>query len=154
MLNSWKRLRSEPLHFVVPLLASFFPTREGADRHTGKFQPGTQDVTGLNAEVASTIVTVQEVQAERVSKEELILQNARFNAALHHLPVGLSMFDSEHRLIVCNGAYREIYDVPEELSRPGTSFAELMRYYVKRETGRDDLASSIHLSSALSSGRA
>jgi PAS domain-containing protein len=64
--------------------------------------------------------------------------NRRFDVALNNMGRGLSMFDAEARLIVCNGLYREIYDLPEELTRPGTALAEIVRHHVKRETGRDD----------------
>jgi len=64
--------------------------------------------------------------------------NRRFDVALNNMGRGLSMFDSEARLIVCNGLYREIYDLPEDLTRPGTTLAEIVRHHVKRETGRDD----------------
>ena len=64
--------------------------------------------------------------------------NERFEVALNNMGRGLSMFDANARLIVCNKLYREIYDLPEELTQPGTSLAEIVRYHVKRETGRDD----------------
>lgn len=64
--------------------------------------------------------------------------NRRFDVALNNMGRGLSMFDAEARLIVCNKLYREIYDLPEELTRPGTTLAEIVRHHVKRETGRDD----------------
>ena len=64
--------------------------------------------------------------------------NARFDVALNNMGRGLSMFDSEAKLIVCNKLYREIYDLPDELTRPGTQLAEIVRYHVKKETGHDD----------------
>jgi diguanylate cyclase (GGDEF)-like protein len=64
--------------------------------------------------------------------------NARFNVALNNMGRGLSMFDSEAQLIVCNKLYREIYDLPEELTRPGTHLSDIVRYHVRKETGRDD----------------
>ena len=76
----------------------------------------------------------------QTSEQETPLEqlNARFNVALNNMGRGLSMFDSEARLIVCNKLYREIYDLPEELTRPGTNLAEIVRYHVKKETGHDD----------------
>jgi diguanylate cyclase (GGDEF)-like protein len=71
-------------------------------------------------------------------KDEMALLNARFDVALNNMGRGLSMFDGEARLVVCNRLYREIYDLPHELTRPGTPLAEIVRYHVKRETGRDD----------------
>jgi diguanylate cyclase (GGDEF)-like protein len=47
------------------------------------------------------------------------------------------MFDAEQRLIVCNRMYREIFDLPERLTRRGTPLADIVRYHVKRETGSD-----------------
>jgi diguanylate cyclase (GGDEF)-like protein len=62
---------------------------------------------------------------------ELELQNTRFDSALNNMSQGLSMFDREHRLVVCNQRYVEIYDLPPELVRPGTAFHEIMRHRVK-----------------------
>ncbi|MCZ7594425.1 MAG: diguanylate cyclase [Hyphomicrobium sp.] len=48
------------------------------------------------------------------------------------------MFDADQRLVMCNRLYREIYQLPARLTRPGTSLASIVRYHVRRETGRDD----------------
>ena len=78
---------------------------------------------------------------------ELVLreQNALFEAALHHLPVGLSMFDGKQRLIMCNPAYRTLYDLSEEQAYPGVSFSEIVLNYIKRTSGEQD---EIHLENA------
>ena len=78
--------------------------------------------------------------------DELILEQTRLLAelnrcldvALNNMGRGLSMFDAAARLIVCNKLYREIYALPEELTRPGTPLAAIVRHHVKKETGRDD----------------
>ena len=46
--------------------------------------------------------------------------NLQLDAAINHMPLGLSMFDSNERLLVCNRRYTEMYDLPGELTRPGT----------------------------------
>ncbi len=71
-------------------------------------------------------------------KKELRQLNRWFDVALNNMGRGLSMFDAEQRLIVCNRVYREIYELPQRLTRPGTPLANIVRYHVKRETGRDD----------------
>lgn len=76
-----------------------------------------------------------QISAQRTPLEQL---NARFDVALNNMGRGLSMFDGNAQLIVCNKLYREIYDLPEELTRPGTHLAEIVRYHVKKETGHDD----------------
>ncbi|MCZ7661065.1 MAG: EAL domain-containing protein [Xanthobacteraceae bacterium] len=60
------------------------------------------------------------------SEEEIRVQNERLNAAIENMRHGLSMFDREQRLIVCNARYAEIYDLPAELTRPGTSLREIL----------------------------
>jgi diguanylate cyclase (GGDEF)-like protein len=63
--------------------------------------------------------------------------NRCLHVALNNMARGLSMFDKDQRLIVCNQTYQEIYELPEKLTRPGTSLAALVRNHVKRETGKD-----------------
>ncbi len=70
-------------------------------------------------------------------KKKLEQLNGWFDIALNNMVRGLSMFDAEQRLIVCNTSYRQMYALPEELTRPGTPLADIVRYHVKRETGRD-----------------
>ena len=70
-------------------------------------------------------------------KKKLERLNTWFEIALNNMVRGLSMFDAEQRLIVCNESYREMYALPEELTRPGTPLADILRYHVNKETGRD-----------------
>jgi NO-binding membrane sensor protein with MHYT domain len=51
--------------------------------------------------IAAAAIQKTNSRCEAVLRE----QNSLFEAALHHLPVGLSMFDSEQRLIMCNPAF-------------------------------------------------
>ena len=79
------------------------------------------------------VSTHQDITEQR-HKEELIqartleleIQNIRFDAAINNMLHGLSMFDAQNRLIVCNRQYAEMYGLPEELTRPGTSFWEML----------------------------
>ncbi len=70
-------------------------------------------------------------------KTELAQLNRWFDIALNNMVCGLSVFDSERRLVVSNKTYREIYDLPKRLTKPGTPLADLVRHHVKKETGRD-----------------
>ncbi len=70
-------------------------------------------------------------------KQELEQLNGWFEVALDNMARGLSMFDAQQRLIVCNKLYREIYDLPPELTQPGTPLSDIVRYHVKRETGSE-----------------
>jgi diguanylate cyclase (GGDEF)-like protein len=58
--------------------------------------------------------------------------NACFESALDHMGRGLSMFDADQRLVVCNKSYARIYDLPEKLTKPGTEFAEILDFHMRR----------------------
>jgi diguanylate cyclase (GGDEF)-like protein len=50
---------------------------------------------------------------------------------------GLSMFDANQRLIVCNRFYRDMYGLPDWIARKGTALSEIIRYHAIREGGTD-----------------
>jgi diguanylate cyclase (GGDEF)-like protein len=64
---------------------------------------------------------------------ELELQNFRFDSALNNMIHGLTMFDGQQRLVVCNQRYRELYGVPEALTQPGTTLDELVTFRAYNE---------------------
>lgn len=69
--------------------------------------------------------------------------NSRFEIALNNMARGLSMFDAEGNLIVCNGLYRELYDLPEGLTAPGTPFSRIIAYHAAKDgspNSAEDLA--------------
>ena len=65
--------------------------------------------------------------------EELWRNNMLLDAALANMGQGLAMLDSEHRTIVCNHRYLELYGFTEEQAQPGTELAELVRAFHSRE---------------------
>lgn len=94
---------------------------------------------------APVISLAQALSALRPSDKQVTQQtqllvelNRCLDVALNNMGRGLSMFDSNARLIVCNELYRQMYGLPVELTRPGTPLAALVRHHVLREKGRDD----------------
>ncbi len=61
----------------------------------------------------------------------------QLEVALNHMGRGLSMFDAEQRLVVCNKVYRDIYGLPESITQPGASFADILRYDTVNGTSSD-----------------
>ncbi len=53
-------------------------------------------------------------------------------AGLNLIQQALSIFDRDLRLAVCNRQYQLMFDLPDALTLPGTSFAETIRYLVQR----------------------
>ncbi|RUP10355.1 EAL domain-containing protein [Hyphomicrobium sp.] len=60
-----------------------------------------------------------------------------FERAMKGMVRGLAIFDKEHRLIVCNNLYREIFDLPDELTTSGATFADIIAHHVSRERRLD-----------------
>lgn len=84
------------------------------------------------------VATHQDITEQKRSEQlitegnaELQRQHMRFNAAVANMTHGLSMFDAEHKLVICNEAYAELYGLPEELRKPGTSFWDMLDHGAK-----------------------
>lgn len=60
------------------------------------------------------------------STEALKNSNARFAAALQNMSQGLCMVDSSQRILVANERYRQIYNLPEDLLKPGTTLSQIL----------------------------
>jgi diguanylate cyclase (GGDEF)-like protein len=60
--------------------------------------------------------------------------NGHFDAALGHMSQGLSMYDGDHRLVVWNNRFVQLYGFPRELVTLGRPFKELFDYLVKTGT--------------------
>jgi len=77
--------------------------------------------------------------ALRKQHQEIAALNARIDIALNNMDRGLSMFDEDGRLIVCNTIYRDMYDLPVELTLPGTPFTSIIRHWtMSRDCSLDD----------------
>ncbi|WP_439542557.1 EAL domain-containing protein [Hyphomicrobium sp.] len=92
---------------------------------------GITSIVLLSAIAAGVIHRVN-VRCESALRE----QNSRFDAAVRYLPVGLSMFDAEHRLIMCNASYRDMYGLTAEATQPGTAFDDIMRSHAANDPSK------------------
>jgi len=72
------------------------------------------------------------------AQKQLEKLNLLFDVAINNMARGLSVFDADRRLIVCNKRYAETYDLPESLTRPGTPLAEIARHLARDAAGHDD----------------
>ena len=76
-------------------------------------------------------VTLCEDVTERHRMErELRLQYERFDQAINHMSHGLTMFDADERLIVCNAQYIEMYGLDAAIAKPGISSRDLLTLWV------------------------
>lgn len=78
-------------------------------------------------------VEVFKVNAIDLNRQQSELSSAKFqlDVALSNMPHGLSMFDNDYKLVVCNSVYAEIYRLPPEMTLPGVSFADIQNHRVR-----------------------
>jgi len=86
---------------------------------------------------------------------ELRAQNSRFDEALNNMSQGLTMFDAQARLLVCNRRYMEMYRVSAEVAKPGCSLRELLQQRIKAGTFSEDLEEFLpNFMAAIATGKA
>ena len=59
------------------------------------------------------------VTQHNAHRAELASQNQRFKDAFENLGQGLTMYDHDNRLVICNSRYHKIYGLDPEIVRPG-----------------------------------
>ncbi len=102
----------------------------------------------------------------KLKEEQLGTQYHQLDAALNNIVQGLAMFDAEHRLVLCNNRYAEIYHLTPAQVQPGTTLKQIIEHRManglKSEMSADDIVSGMlrrrddtfgHLYSQLSDGR-
>ena len=67
-----------------------------------------------------------DTNSARQQEETLQIRNLQFDTAINNMSQGLCFFDADHRLIVCNDRYVEMYDLPRDRVGPGTPLAEIV----------------------------
>ncbi len=74
-------------------------------------------------------------------RDELGKLNAWLDVALNNMARGLSMFDSGHRLILCNRRFAELYGLSPDRTVPGTHVDELWQETRYRRSNDNDAES-------------
>jgi diguanylate cyclase (GGDEF)-like protein len=62
----------------------------------------------------------------REQEEALRVKNFQFDTAINNMSQGLCFFDSDHRLIVCNDRFIDLYNIPASRVRPGMKLTEIV----------------------------
>jgi methyl-accepting chemotaxis protein len=76
---------------------------------------------GLTAVLAMAFAALFLVRRLRV-------HNQRMRVALDNMSQGLCMFDGNERLVVCNQRYTEMYKLPADVAKPGTTLSGLLEH--------------------------
>jgi diguanylate cyclase (GGDEF)-like protein len=84
----------------------------------------------LGIATALTLLTAFFIAAIVQRQSTLERLNRHFDAALGNMSQGLSMYDGDHRLVVWNNRFVELYGFPSEFVKRGRPFKEVFDYLV------------------------
>jgi diguanylate cyclase (GGDEF)-like protein/PAS domain S-box-containing protein len=89
------------------------------------------------------VATHEDITAQKRLEKSLYEKAVQLEASISNIPQGLSMFDEDDRLVLCNQQYARMYRFPARLLEPGTSLQDIFAY-MKQENilkGRQEDAS-------------
>ena len=92
----------------------------------GVTSPASEFTASAFGAAVLSVVIATVVAAFRI--HGLRLHNRRMRVALDNMSQGLCMFDAGERLVLCNTRYTEMYQLPAEIVRRGTSLRQLLEY--------------------------
>jgi diguanylate cyclase (GGDEF)-like protein len=83
-------------------------------------------------QTAKRVLLELEEQNRTLHERELELEetNRRFDIALSTMAQGLCMLDSELRVVECNDRYRQLFNLPPHIARPGAYLRDIIAYSV------------------------
>ncbi len=87
--------------------------------------PSLTDVDEIGAMARAVQVFKDNALALAHQRGEIEQINGWLDIALQNMARGLSMFDAQHRLVLCNDSYRTMYGLPPELTARGTLAASI-----------------------------
>ena len=110
--------------------------------------------------LALRVDQLSETRERAAVQAQLAVQYKRFNTAMDNIVQGVAMYDADMRLITCNKRFAEIYGLPDALTRPGATNAEIL-FHHRGERGvanvssdeRKEADGSIVITNELSDGR-
>ena len=76
------------------------------------------------------VSTHEDITERQALHAEVALQKVQLDAALNNIPQGLCMYDAEQRLVVCNAAYRRMYGLTAEQTKPGTTLRKIVDFRI------------------------
>jgi diguanylate cyclase (GGDEF)-like protein len=140
----------EPRQHVREILATLTASKLGSTIARELPDGRTIAVTIASTFNGGWVATFEDVterkRAEREileRKAELERLNAQFDVCLNNMTHGLTMYDGARRLIVCNARYAEMYRVPPGLTKPGTTYRQILEGRIKEKTSPDQAVAEV-----------
>ena len=81
----------------------------------------------VGGQVVRMIGASVDITDRKLAEDALERANRLLHEAIDSVAEGFTIYDEQDRLVICNEAYRKIYQTSRDLIAPGTSFSEIVR---------------------------
>ncbi len=124
---------------------SFDEPQTTPDGHTIWLRTSKVPLRNHNHETIGILGIYEDITPYKMVEFALLKNNALLQGILDNIPVGLSAFDSQLRLVAHNRLFRKTLDLPDTLfSTPVTTFEQIIRFNAERgEYGSGDRADQV-----------
>jgi two-component system cell cycle sensor histidine kinase PleC len=97
-----------------------------ADGHWVWIRARAEVVQDMNDEPHLVGIAVDVTEQKRLA-EASRTADLRLRDAIEAISEAFVLWDSSNHLVLCNSKYQQLNDIPDELARPGTTYAEIAR---------------------------
>lgn len=112
-----------------------------ADCETGIDVPSTVDIDEVGDLARAVQAFKRNTIALQRNSDAMLKLNSWFDLALNNMQSGLSIFDQNQELVMCNERYLDLYNLPKDFGRPGTPLRLILQYWRDTAwTGQEDEA--------------
>lgn len=110
------------MHYTGMFATCFFPVIGLQPSGTLLDPHAMAAVIGIVALLLVGLALIAALLDQRVERAETLLRDA-----INSISEGFAIFDDEHRIVICNDAYRQTYHESAELIVPGAYLADIIR---------------------------
>jgi diguanylate cyclase (GGDEF)-like protein/PAS domain S-box-containing protein len=99
-------------------------------------------VAGLSAFVIAImlfLIVRQLSRQHQATQRRLTVEKQRLDTAINNMTQGLLLFDSSHRIVVCNRRYLEMYGLSPSVVKPGCSFRDVIAHRERTGSFKGDI---------------
>jgi PAS domain S-box-containing protein len=98
------------------------------------------DIRGTPMQGGGFVTIYLDITELKSRERQLAEQTAVMRTLIENMDQGITLVDHNLKLATCNGRFLELLELPTEMGKPGTPFADLMRYNALRgEYGECDV---------------
>ena len=122
-------------HFPLSVVATTTVESALADwRAQIKFLVVAAILSAITVTITIILIIRRLTWQHRAVQQRVTLEKQRLDTAVENMVQGLTLFDQDRRLVVCNQRYLEMYSLSPDVVKPGCSLRELISH--RNQVGR------------------